>query len=138
MRLLWGAWLASSTFATTLVQRQNDVGDYKVVDGTLQTPWTDSVGTNPWPEYPRPRLQRSQWKNLNGLWRYRNATEGDISTPPFGQHLEQTVLVPFCLESALSGTMFAQSENAIGSSDCRNKWKMAHILLVPKVLRDSS
>jgi hypothetical protein len=106
MRLLLGitvAWLVSSAFATTLVPRQNDDGDYKVVNGTLQTPWTLGVGTNPWPEYPRPRLQRSEWRNLNGVWRYRNGTEGDISNPPFGQHLEQAVLVPFCLESALSG-----------------------------------
>jgi hypothetical protein len=96
-------WLATSTFAATIAPRQNTDTDYKIGNITLDTPWTDKVGTNPWPEYPRPRLQRSLWKNLNGVWRYRNAAEGDLDSPPFGQRLEDPVLVPFCLESALSG-----------------------------------
>ena len=97
------AWLASSTLAATVAPRQNNETDYKIGNITLDTPWTSKVGTNPWPEYPRPRLQRSKWKNLNGVWRYRNAAAGDLSSPPFGQTLEDPVLVPFCLESALSG-----------------------------------
>jgi hypothetical protein len=96
------AWLASCTFAATVLPRQNNT-DYKLGSTPLDTPWTNTVGTNPWPEYPRPRLQRSHWKNLNGVWRYRNGTEDDINSPPFGQRLEDPVLVPFCLESALSG-----------------------------------
>ncbi|KAH8723474.1 glycoside hydrolase superfamily [Phaeosphaeriaceae sp. PMI808] len=95
------AWVASATLAATIAPRQND--DYKIGKITLDTPWTSKVGTNPWPEYPRPRVQRSHWKNLNGVWRYRNAAKGDLAKPPFGQRLEQAVLVPFCLESALSG-----------------------------------
>jgi beta-galactosidase/beta-glucuronidase len=104
--LFWGtaaAWLASSTFAATIAPRQNNNTDYKIGNITLDTPWTEKVGTNPWPEYPRPRLQRSLWKNLNGVWRYRNAAAGDLDSPPFGERLENPVLVPFCLESALSG-----------------------------------
>ena len=97
------AWLASSTLAATVAPRQNSETDYKIGNITLDTPWTSKVGTKPWPEYPRPRLQRSKWKNLNGVWRYRNAAAGDLSSPPFGQTLEDPVLVPFCLESALSG-----------------------------------
>jgi hypothetical protein len=97
------AWLASGIFAAILTPRQNNNTDYKIGPITLDTPWTDKVGTNPWPEYPRPRLQRSRWKNLNGVWRYRNAAKGDLDSPPFGQRLENPVLVPFCLESALSG-----------------------------------
>lgn len=70
----------------------------------LTTDWTEEVGTNPWPEYPRPQLQRSQWKNLNGVWEYRNAGgPGAVNTPPFGQSLDTEVLVPSCLESGLSG-----------------------------------
>jgi hypothetical protein len=100
------AWLASSTFAATIAPRQiNNNTDYKIGNITLDTPWTERVGTNPWPEYPRPRLQRSLWKNLNGVWRYRNAAEGDLDSPPFGERLEAPVLVPFCLESALSGSI---------------------------------
>lgn len=83
-------------------QNTNDTG-YKVGPTPLKTNWTDTVGTNPWPEYPRPLLQRSAWKNLNGVWRYRNTDSGSLASPPFGQQLENPVLVPFCLESALSG-----------------------------------
>jgi len=75
---------------------------YAVQEPPLDTPWTYEVGTNPWPEYPRPQLQRSDWQNLNGLWRYRNASSAD-EAPPFGATLPHEVLVPSCLESALSG-----------------------------------
>lgn len=100
------ACLASSVSAATIdiAPRQGDPSGYSINNLTLGTPWTDKVGTNPWPEYPRPRLQRSLWKNLNGVWRYRNGAEGDLQSPPFGQQLDSPVLVPFCLESALSGT----------------------------------
>ncbi|KAL4902902.1 hypothetical protein BDW74DRAFT_186563 [Aspergillus multicolor] len=77
---------------------------YALQQPPLTTDWTEEVGTNPWPEYPRPQLQRSQWQNLNGVWQYRNAgNAGAIETPPFGQDLDTEVLVPSCLESGLSG-----------------------------------
>lgn len=77
---------------------------YALQTPPLTTDWTEEVGTNPWPEYPRPQMQRSQWKNLNGIWEYRNAGgPGAVDTPPFGQSLDTEVLVPSCLESGLSG-----------------------------------
>lgn len=81
---------------------------YVLQKGPLDTPWTSTVGTSPWPEYPRPQLSRAaaeRWLNLNGVWAYQNATQGfaELARPPFGQELERAVLVPFCLESALSG-----------------------------------
>ncbi|KXG47047.1 Glycoside hydrolase, family 2, immunoglobulin-like beta-sandwich [Penicillium griseofulvum] len=70
----------------------------------LTTPWTNKVGTKPWPEYPRPLLERSAWKNLNGVWKYQSAASLDaVQQPPFGQELAQEVLIPSCLESGLSG-----------------------------------
>jgi hypothetical protein len=99
-------FLAVTTFAasdSTILSHQRNDTDYKVGYTPLRTEWTDTVGTNPWPEYPRPRLQRSDWKNLNGVWRYRNTTNGTSQSPPIGETLEKPVLVPFCLESALSG-----------------------------------
>ncbi|KAF1848851.1 glycoside hydrolase family 2 protein [Cucurbitaria berberidis CBS 394.84] len=107
MRLSLGiaaSLLALTASGATLDHRQssNDT-DYKVGFTPLKTQWTDTVGTNPWPEFPRPRLQRSAWKNLNGVWRYRNTDNTALSNPPFGQRLESPVLVPSCLESALSG-----------------------------------
>ncbi|KAL4921351.1 glycoside hydrolase superfamily [Aspergillus aurantiobrunneus] len=77
---------------------------YALQPPPLTTDWTEQVGTNPWPEYPRPQLQRSQWQNLNGIWQYRNAADpGAVNAPPVGQSLDTEVLVPSCLESGLSG-----------------------------------
>jgi hypothetical protein len=77
---------------------------YTVKEPPLTTPWTYEVGTNPWPEYPRPQLQRSQWQNLNGIWTYQNASGLDaIHAPPVNQTLQNEVLIPSCLESGLSG-----------------------------------
>lgn len=82
----------------------NGSSGYAPKQPPLTTPWTDKVGTNPWPEYPRPQLQRSEWKNLNGVWRYQNASSlQSVQNPPSGKSLAQEVLVPSCLESGLSG-----------------------------------
>ncbi|SEM35533.1 Glycosyl hydrolases family 2, TIM barrel domain [Stigmatella aurantiaca] len=68
----------------------------------LATPWTSQVSpANALPEYPRPQMVRSDWQNLNGEWQFASATAGQ--TPPFGQNLAESVLVPFPIESALSG-----------------------------------
>ncbi len=86
------------------VPRQNNVTGYSVKAPPLDTPWTYSVGTDPWPEYPRPLLERPQWQSLNGVWRHQNYSSIDaVNTPPVGQELENAVLVPSCLESGLSG-----------------------------------
>lgn len=77
---------------------------YAVKEPPLTTPWTYTAGTNPWPEYPRPQLQRSQWLSLNGIWTYQDASSLDaLESPPFNQTLAHEVLVPSCLESGLSG-----------------------------------
>lgn len=97
--------LASSALASAaILPRQANSSTYAVQAPPLDTDWTYKVGTNPWPEYPRPQLERSQWKNLNGVWKYQNASGTDaVDNPPFGQTLAQEVLVPSCLESGLSG-----------------------------------
>ena len=70
------------------------------VVGHLMTKYADSVNPNSvWPEYPRPQLVRSQWTNLNGLWNY--AITADRTTRP--ERWESRILVPFPLESSLSG-----------------------------------
>lgn len=77
---------------------------YAVKTPPLDTDWTYSVGTDPWPQYPRPKLERAEWKSLNGIWTYRNASgHEDLSIPPINETLPQEVLVPSCLESGLSG-----------------------------------
>jgi len=40
---------------------------------------------------------------MNGLWQFELAAEADGANPPFGVELKQTILVPFPLESCLSG-----------------------------------
>lgn len=96
---------------------------YSVQTPPLDTDWTYDVGTDPWPQYPRPKLARSQWQSLNGVWTYENASgKHDLIDPPFNRTLSQKVLVPFCLESGLSGV---QGENTIHSW-YRTTFKVPH------------
>ena len=68
----------------------------------LLTQWTRSVSTvAPLLEYPRPQLERANWLNLNGRWQYEQGQPGQ--SPPVGQNLAQTILVPFPVQSPLSG-----------------------------------
>ena len=68
------------------------------------TRWANKVNAkNPLPEYPRPQLVRSDWLNLNGVWQYQSGAEGDAL--PTGKTLSGAILVPFPVESALSGVM---------------------------------
>jgi beta-galactosidase/beta-glucuronidase len=73
---------------------------WRVQDPPLTTPWTSRVSpTNALPEYPRPQMFRSEWENLNGLWNYA-ITDSTVYRP---NNFDGTILVPFPLESALSG-----------------------------------
>ncbi|MFC8567857.1 LamG-like jellyroll fold domain-containing protein [Streptomyces sp. NPDC057245] len=68
----------------------------------LTTPWGDKLDEkNPLPEYPRPQQVRSKWKNLNGPWQFSAAREGE--QPVFGKNLDERIIVPFPVESQLSG-----------------------------------
>lgn len=73
----------------------------------LATPWTADVSPDhALPDYPRPQLARPslehpRWMNLNGLWQY--AAGDALTAPPFGKTLRGQVLVPYPIESVLSG-----------------------------------
>jgi hypothetical protein len=68
------------------------------------TRWAEKVSpANVHPEYPRPQLVRDEWQNLNGLWQY--AIAGEKEDPPLGKNLDNRILVPFPVESSLSGVM---------------------------------
>ena len=58
------------------------------------------------PEYPRPQMVREHWMNLNGLWEY--AITPVESVP---EEMDGHILVPFAVESALSGVGRAVTEN---------------------------
>ncbi|MBR3223214.1 MAG: beta-galactosidase [Kiritimatiellae bacterium] len=68
----------------------------------LMTAWGEKVtAANAWREYPRPQMVRANWKNLNGEWDY--AVTSVTNTPGRPEKWDGKILVPFCLESALSG-----------------------------------
>ncbi|MGW2054727.1 PA14 domain-containing protein [Streptomyces sp. NPDC001840] len=68
----------------------------------LSTPWAKDVRPgNAHPEYPRPQLTRDAWQNLNGRWEFAAAEEGE--RPPVGRTLPERILVPYPVESQLSG-----------------------------------
>ena len=80
----------------------------------LTTPWTNQVSTtNPLPEYPRPQLTRPDWQSLNGIWQFAGAS--NINTPPVNQNLGEEILVPYPIESALSGIMRRQDYCTTGA-----------------------
>lgn len=74
----------------------------------LITRWAADVSpTNARPEYPRPQFTRDEWLNLNGEWQFASGPR--YIDPPFGQNLPETILVPFPVESALSGIMRSET-----------------------------
>jgi beta-galactosidase/beta-glucuronidase len=82
--------------------------DWKPAGNRIKTNWTEKVNpANPWPEYPRPQLVRDQWQNLNGLWDYAILPKGNTIPPAY----EGKILVPFAIESSLSGVQKAVGEN---------------------------
>jgi beta-galactosidase/beta-glucuronidase len=75
--------------------------DWKPIPGNIMTPWANEVNPeNVWKEYPRPQMVRKEWKDLNGLWDFA-LTNGTSNRPL--QSFTRKILVPFCVESALSG-----------------------------------
>src|SRR5450756_1833725 len=74
--------------------------DWKPADNPLTTPWTAKVtAEHALPAYPRPQLVRTKWTNLNGLWDYAIRPKAEDRPAQF----EGKLLVPFAVESALSG-----------------------------------
>lgn len=66
----------------------------------IKTKWAEKIDVNNvLPEYPRPIMERSEWKNLNGLWEYAIQKAGTAEPTSF----DGNILVPFAVESSLSG-----------------------------------
>ncbi|WP_406697386.1 sugar-binding domain-containing protein [Singulisphaera sp. Ch08] len=79
--------------------------EWKPKKGPLTTRWAKDVQPDRvHPEYPRPQLVRKDWLNLNGLWQLGFGKEGE-APPVGGKALNEQILVPFPVESALSGVM---------------------------------
>ncbi len=83
-----------------LVMCSATAGAYQLAGDHIRTLWAENIDVNqPWNEYPRPMMQRQQWLNLNGMWSYA-ITDKQTAKPAAWQG---EILVPFCVESALSG-----------------------------------
>ena len=77
------------------------------VGDRIMTHWGENIDPSEvLPEYPRPQMVRDQWMNLNGLWEY-------AITPAEAEpdKMDGNILVPFAVESALSGVGRAVGEN---------------------------
>ncbi len=96
----------------------------------LKTKWASQIDVNNvWPEYPRPIMERGDWLNLNGLWKYAIQPVGKQQPTSF----EGDILVPFAVESSLSGVqkrvgkdneLWYQREFTLPT-----KWKNSKVLL---------
>lgn len=58
----------------------------------------------PRPEYPRPQFVREQWLCLNGEWQFEiDAADSGLERGLLDRRFSDTIRVPFCPESKLSG-----------------------------------
>ncbi|MEZ5146636.1 MAG: hypothetical protein R2759_05995 [Bacteroidales bacterium] len=77
----------------------NSIHPWNLVQNHLVSKWSKDVNPeNPWPEYPRPQMERDTWLSLNGLWDYTILSNDKEVMIEKGQ-----ILVPYPIESALSG-----------------------------------
>lgn len=103
---------------------------WKPVGDKIKTKWADAIDpANVLPEYPRPIMERSSWKNLNGLWQYA-ITEIDKPAPT---KFDGDILVPFAVESSLSGVGKKVGDNKVLWYQCHfdvsSNWKNQNVLL---------
>ena len=124
IKQLFSIGIALSLFSQMLWAQWTPVGD------RIKTSWAEKIDVNNvLPEYPRPIMERSEWSNLNGLWKYAVLPLGKSIPDSF----EGDILVPFAVESSLSGVgktlgedkeLWYQREFVIPS-----KWRGKRILL---------
>jgi hypothetical protein len=103
---------------------------WQPAQGPLATRWAKDVSPrNALPEYPRPQMVREAWMNLNGLWDYAITPKAD----PVPQKYDGRILVPYPVESALSGVMKRVDEKSRlwyrRTFETPSKWAGQRILL---------
>ena len=95
--------LSNGILTNSLLPKSLDAADWQPKRAPLMTNWSADVSPESvHSEYPRPQLVREHWLNLNGLWEY--AIQPKESGRPTAWETER-ILVPFPVESALSGVM---------------------------------
>lgn len=81
---------------------------WKSAGDKIKTKWAESMDVNRvLPEYPRPIMVRQNWSNLNGLWSYAIRPMGEVCPTKF----DGNILVPFAVESSLSGVQKGLKDN---------------------------
>jgi len=103
----------------------------------LPTQWTKSAmeAAVPFPEYPRPQLERNDWLCLNGKWDYmggKSAADAfDPASPVSFTDKAEQILVPYCPESVLSGIQRKQEINMWyrRSVDMPSGWKNKQVII---------
>jgi beta-galactosidase/beta-glucuronidase len=129
-RLFWGFALAVTMSFSCSGVPVGDSGQWEPAGDRIMTEWASQVDPdNVLPEYPRPQMVREEWQNLNGLWSYA-ITPAESAKPA---EFEGQILVPFAVESALSGVGRTLTENdALWYSrefSVPKKWKGSRIML---------
>lgn len=119
LTMLLALALCSSTFA-----------QWKPAGNKIKTSWGEQLDPkNVLPEYPRPIMERNDWKNLNGLWKYAITKKGDPTPAAY----QGDILVPFAVESSLSGVgkMINEKEELWyqRTFDVPSAWRGKQILL---------
>ena len=100
-------FIAGAVLAILPLLPQSSLASWQPAQGPLKTRWAKEVSPDKaHREYPRPQMVRSDWLNLNGLWDF--AISGKEAT---SATFDTQILVPFPVQSALSGVMRPVSEN---------------------------
>ena len=90
------------TVAALLITCSLQAQEWKPSGDRIKTEWATQIDPKaPLPEYPRPQMVRDAWQNLNGLWDYALKPAGSNVPSSF----DGKILVPYPLESSLSGVM---------------------------------
>jgi hypothetical protein len=92
--------VAFGLLGSSVACKTEKTSEWKPVEGRIMTRWAAEVKPDlVLPEYPRPQMVRAEWFSLNGLWDYAIVAK-DAGRPTVW---EGKILVPFAVESALSG-----------------------------------
>ncbi len=95
-----------------MVQFPASAQNWQMKKARIMTPWSENINPDKvLPEYPRPQLARDSWMNLNGLWDFTKVSKMEYNA---SQTFDKKILVPYPMESAISGIMDTNHEDNKG------------------------